>query len=228
MGGYGIRRELPGVSPSEGRRAVSLGTSGIGDHRVEPHDPMWRHTAADLIRRVHEILGQVAVRVDHIGSTAVPGLGARPILDIQVSVPDIGASASFDPHLRRAGYVHFKPPGWVLDDYLIYVPADDSNTEHLELCEVDSFHERRHLAVRDYLRSHPDESLDYERVKRASAEAAGGQRLLYGGGKSNFVVALQQRALDWYETAGPTGETSQSELSPQAEPSASGDDQPES
>lgn len=182
---------------------VFTGVSGVGEHHIEPYDPVWVATAAELIRRVQGILGPLGRKVDHIGSTAVPGLGARPILDIQVSVPDIGAHASFDPLLQQAGYVHFKPPEWVLDDYLVYVPADGSNTEHIELCQVDSYHERRHLAVRDYLRQHSDEVRDYEQVKRVSAENAGGDRLAYGAGKAEFVRGLEQRALAWYETAGP-------------------------
>ena len=181
------------------------GVSGIGQHHIRPYEAQWAGRAAELIRRVRAILGPVAVKVDHIGSTAVPGLGARPIIDIQISVPDIGDRASFDHPLRKAGYVFFRPPEWVLDDYLVYVPADDSNTEHLELCEAGSYHERRHLAVRDFLRHFPDEALAYEKVKRVAAERAGGDRLTYGAAKSAFVRDLEVRALAWYGTGGPTG-----------------------
>ena len=186
---------------------MSSSISGSGDHQIRPHDPTWPRTAEELIRRVHLILGDTAVRVEHIGSTAVPALAGRPIPDIQVSVVDIQAKERFDRPLRDAGYIHFAFPELAVDDYLVYVPADGSNTEHIEVCEVDSFQERRHLAVRDYLRSHLDEALAYEAVKRQAAEMAGGRRELYSVGKNDFLHGLEQRALLWYDSHDPSEAT---------------------
>ena len=178
---------------------MTVGTSGTGDHQIRAYDPAWSQVGADLVERVGLILGEVAVRIEHIGSTAVPGLGARPIPDIQVAVAEITARERFEVPLQAAGYLHFAFPELPVDDYLVFVPADGSNTEHIEVCQADSFHERRHLAVRDYLRSHPDEATTYELVKRGAAEAAAGRREVYAAGKNDFVQGLEQRALAWYE-----------------------------
>jgi GrpB-like predicted nucleotidyltransferase (UPF0157 family) len=83
------------------------------------------------------------------------------------------------------------------DDYLVFVPADGSNTEHIEVCEHGSLQERRHVVVRDYLRATAEERAAYEQVKRCAAAAAAGERARYSAGKDAFVRALEQRALAW-------------------------------
>lgn len=174
------------------------GVSGTGAHQIQPYDPEWARRAAEIEGRLRQILGTTALRIDHVGSTAVTGLGARPIPDIQVSVADITNRDLFHLALVASGYSHFPFPELAVDDYLVYVPADGSNTEHIEVCQAGSLQERRHLAVRDYLRHHPHEALAYEQVKREAAEAAGGRREVYSAGKYDFVHGLEQRALEWY------------------------------
>lgn len=172
--------------------------SGLGDQRIVAHDPSWVEQAGNLSARLQEVLGSTAVRIEHIGSTSVPGLAARPIPDIQVSVRDVGDRGSFVPALESIGYTHFRFPELDIDDYLVFVPADGSNTEHIQICQAGSHQELRHLAVRDFLRSHPEESVGYARVKRKAAIAANGERAVYSKGKDAFVHALEERALKWH------------------------------
>jgi GrpB-like predicted nucleotidyltransferase (UPF0157 family) len=176
---------------------MSDGVSGGGDQRIVPYDPKWPEQARELSDRLRDALGPVAVRVEHIGSTSVPGLAARPIPDIQISVADIGDRDSFVPVLARLGYEHFRFPELDIDDYLVFVPADGSNSEHIQVCEAGSHQERRHLAVRDFLRVQPAEREAYERVKRDAATAANGERAAYSQGKDAFVHGLEARALAW-------------------------------
>lgn len=131
--------------------------SGKGDHRIVPYDPGWPDGAVTLIANLREALGDAVLRVEHVGSTAVPTLAARPIHDIQVSVRDIHDPDSFRPQLEAIGSSHFVFPELDVDDYYVFVPADGSNTEHVQVCEVGSHQERRHIAVRDYLALRPDQ-----------------------------------------------------------------------
>lgn len=172
--------------------------SGRGNQRIVPYDPSWAEQAGNLSARLRKTLGPAAVRIEHIGSTAVPGLAARPIPDIQVSVRDVRDRGSFVPALESIGYTHFRFPELDIDDYLVFVPADGSNTEHIQVCQVGSHQELRHLAVREFLRSHPEESDAYESVKREAAIAANGERAAYSKGKDAFVHALEERALAWH------------------------------
>ena len=174
-------------------------TSGLGDHRIIDYDPSWPSRAAVIIDRLRAALGPRAGRIEHIGSTSVPGLGARPIPDVQVSVHDVHDHQAFVPALVRLGYELFRFPELEVDDYLVFVPADGSNTEHVQVCEVGSRQEQRHLAVRDYLRARPDECDAYEQVKRRAATAAEGDRGAYSRGKDAHVQGLEQRALAWAE-----------------------------
>lgn len=108
------------------------------------------------LRRIRHALGDVAVRLEHVGSTAVPGLAAKPILDLQLSV------AAIEP---RARYV-----------------------EPLE---------RRHVAVRDFLRAHAGEAARYAALKRQVVARHPRDRLAYVEGKSQYVTALEERAVAW-------------------------------
>lgn len=171
--------------------------SGRGDQRIVPYDLAWPSRAEELIDRLRVALGDVARRIEHIGSTAVPGLAARPIPDVQVSVPDVSDHRSFIPALEQLGYAHFRFPELDVDDYFVFVPADGSNTEHVQVCESGSHQEFRHLAVRDYLCAYPSERAAYEVAKRRAAEQAQGERAVYSRNKDGFVQALEQRALEW-------------------------------
>jgi GrpB-like predicted nucleotidyltransferase (UPF0157 family) len=174
------------------------GRSGAGQQCVVPYDEGWPSRAGQLMQRLRALLGDRAVAIEHIGSTAVPGLASRPIPDIQVSVPDIRDEARFRPALEGAGYRRLVVPELDADDYLVFVPADGSNTEHIEVCEHGSFQEHRHVVVRDYLRAIAEERAAYEQVKRCAAEAAAGERARYSAGKDAFVRGLEQRALAWF------------------------------
>ena len=172
-------------------------TSGSGGQQVVPYDTRWPKRGQDLIERLRSVLGDSAVAIEHIGSTSVPGLASRPIMDIQVAVDDIHDVDSFVPELELAGYLHFRFPELDVDDYLVFVPADGSTTEHIQVCQRHSHQEHRHLAVRDYLRSNARERDAYERAKRSAAAAASGDRAQYSEAKDAFVKALERRALRW-------------------------------
>ena len=173
------------------------GTVGLGDHKIVPYDERWPALARALIARLQTGLGAVAIRLDHIGSTSVIGLGARPIIDVQVSVHDVLDRQAFEPSLVALGYRHFPFPELPIDDYLLFTPADGSNTEHIAVCTHGSWHELRHLALRDFLRVFPDAAARYEAAKRKSARAAEGIRERYSAGKNDTVQALEREALAW-------------------------------
>lgn len=177
----------------------SAGTSGTGHQAVRPYDQRWLHRAAVLRQLLDEALADVAVSIDHIGSTAVPGMPARPIIDIQVSVVDVSRREKFESALASVGYQYFPFPELPVDDYLVYVPKDGSNTEHVAVCQTGSWQERRHIAFRDYLRAHPAAAAQYAHVKRRSAEAAQGTRERYSAGKDTIVRDLQKQAVEWFD-----------------------------
>jgi GrpB-like predicted nucleotidyltransferase (UPF0157 family) len=162
--------------------------------RIVEHDPTWAVRAGDELRRLERALGPVALRVEHVGSTAVPGLAAKPILDLQLSVAAIEPRSPYAGPLERLGYL------FVLTDespdYLLFAkPAERPRSHHLHVCEAGSEHEVRHLAVRDYLHAHDDEVAAYAAFKRQLAARHPQDRLAYIEGKDPYVAALEARAL---------------------------------
>jgi GrpB-like predicted nucleotidyltransferase (UPF0157 family) len=163
--------------------------------RIVAHDPAWPAQAARELQRVRGALGAVAVRLEHVGSTAVPGLAAKPILDLQLSVADVARRELYVEALERLGYLFAEAPESP-DLHFFARPPERPRTHHLHVCRAGSVHERRHLAVRDFLRAHPGEAAAYGALKRRLAAAHPRDRLAYIAGKEPYLRALEARALD--------------------------------
>jgi GrpB-like predicted nucleotidyltransferase (UPF0157 family) len=152
--------------------------------------------AAAEIARVEAALGELAVRVDHVGSTAVPEMAAKPIVDLQLSVAEMEPTGRYAAPLEALGYL-FAPDPESPDFHFFGRPAARPRTHHLHVCAAGSEHERRHLALRDYLRAHPDEAAGYAALKRDLVARHPEDRLAYVEGKDAYVAALERRALAW-------------------------------
>jgi GrpB-like predicted nucleotidyltransferase (UPF0157 family) len=164
--------------------------------RIVDYDPEWQTLADAEMRAIEEGLGDIAARIEHVGSTAVPGLAGKPILDLQLSVGAIEPRDLYVEPLERLGYL-FVPAPESPDYHLFAKPAERPRTYHLHVCAAGSEHERRHIAVRDFLRAHPDEAARYEALKRDVAAHHPQDRLAYIDGKEAYVTALERRAVAW-------------------------------
>ena len=164
--------------------------------RVVEYDPAWPALAAAEMRRIKAAVGEVAVRIDHVGSTAVPGLAAKPIVDLQLAVEALKPRARYVEPLQGLGYL-FAPDPESPDFHFFGLPAERPRTHNLHVCAAGSEHELRHLALRDYLRAHPAQVAEYAACKRDLVARHPGDRLAYIDGKDRYVAALEGRALAW-------------------------------
>jgi GrpB-like predicted nucleotidyltransferase (UPF0157 family) len=164
--------------------------------RIVDYEPAWPAMAAVEMGRVAAALGEVAVRTEHVGSTAVPGMAAKPIVDLQVSVAAIEPIERYARPLAELGYL-FAPDPDAPDFHFFGKPPERPRTFHLHVCAGGSEHELRHVALRDYLRAHPEEARRYGDLKRELVARHPGDRLAYIAGKADHVAALERRALDW-------------------------------
>jgi len=132
---------------------------------ILPYDPGWPAAFRLEAARLRGVLGSLAVRIDHHGSTSIPGLAAKPVIDIQVSVAALQPMTAYVEHLRAAGYTHVPHP----DDSFcpfFHRPSQRPHTHHVHVVQVGGAEERRTLAFRDYLRDHPGAAREYEQLKR--------------------------------------------------------------
>jgi GrpB-like predicted nucleotidyltransferase (UPF0157 family) len=165
---------------------------------IVDYDPEWPREFNREGQAVRRALGNLAVRVEHVGSTAVPGLPAKPIIDIQVAVSKIEPREAYVRPLERLGYL-FAPDPDSPDYHFFGKPARRPRRFHVHVAEAGSFHEQRHLAVRDYLRADAAAAERYSALKRELLTRHRGDRLAYMERKEQFMEELERRALEWWE-----------------------------
>lgn len=172
--------------------ADALGLSRA-EVRVAPHHPAWARLFADEAARLRTALGNAVIDVEHIGSTSVPGLAAKPILDLAASIPSLADAPALVPALRRLGYEHKPDPEIPERMYFVKGPPE-RRTHHLSLAEPGSRFWRTHLGFRDRLRADPELAAAYARLKHELAARHPGDRLAYTSGKESFIRSVLRRA----------------------------------
>jgi GrpB-like predicted nucleotidyltransferase (UPF0157 family) len=164
-----------------------IGGSETGIIRIVEYDPQWVRRFEDHRARIERALGSTASLIEHIGSTAVPGLAAKPIVDILAAVPSVDDEDSYRPTLEDAGYeLRVREPG----HRMFKTPARDV---HLHLWDASGEIER-HLRFRDWLRQNaPDRQL-YERTKRELAKLTWSDSNEYAEAKTEVISQILARA----------------------------------
>ncbi len=159
-------------------------------HLSQP-DPRWADTYAGERATILTALGPLAVRVEHVGSTAVPGLAAKPIIDILLVVPDPSDEAAYVPRLEAGGYpLHLREPDW--HQHRLFKRSDPS--VNLHVFGPDAPEVERLLAFRDRLRASPDELERYQAAKRELAARHWAYVQDYADAKSTVVEQILARA----------------------------------
>ena len=134
---------------------------------VEP-DPTWPQAYADVATRVRTALGDRVLALDHVGSTAVPGLPAKPVIDVDLTVADSSDEPSYVPALERVGFLlQLREPAWHQHRVLV----GEQPPTNLHIWSPGSPEAVRHRIFRDWLIEHPDDRDRYVAAKRAAAGA---------------------------------------------------------
>jgi GrpB-like predicted nucleotidyltransferase (UPF0157 family) len=189
-----LRESVPGVEWPDGFRRASQEAI-----EVVPWDPAWPSRYQDWRGRLATALGPAALRIDHVGSTSVPGLAGKPVIDVQVSVRDVEDEASYVPAVEGAGVrLRMREPG-----HRYFRPVEGLPREiHVHACAAGSDWERDHLLFRDYLRAHPAVASEYGRRKEALAERYRTDRVAYTEAKTCFILDALERAARWAAATG--------------------------
>jgi GrpB-like predicted nucleotidyltransferase (UPF0157 family) len=162
-----------------------------GKIQVVDYDPEWPRLFQREAQRINEVLGQRVVRLEHIGSTSVPGLAAKPIIDILLVVPDSSDEPSYVPDLEAAGYVLvIREPEWY--QHRCFKGPDTNINLHVYSPGCPEI--ERYLVFRDRLRGRPDERAHYQRVKRELSERDWAYVQQYADAKTEVVESIIARA----------------------------------
>ena len=162
---------------------------------IAPYDQDWpSRFEAERQLLIDEIGGWLAAgSIEHIGSTAIPGLDAKPVIDIMAGVESLDGSRAVLPVLERHQYCYAPYRTEVM--HWFCKPSPAQRTHHLHLVPLGSPLWIEQLAFRDYLRTHPDVAMEYAALKRRLAEAHRFDREAYTNAKTPFVQRVLQNAL---------------------------------
>jgi len=158
---------------------------------IQDYDPRWPQLFETLRSRIECVIQEMASAIEHVGSTAVPGLAAKPIIDMDVvliSATDLPVAIA---KLGSVGYEHRGDLG-VAGREAFRSPTNDLR-HHLYVCPSSSPEYRRHISFRDYLRTHPTDANNYARLKRELVRKFGDDREAYTKAKSMFVAEILRR-----------------------------------
>ncbi len=173
--------------------------ASFGHHRdvdvpavVVTYDPGWPGLFRELRDRIDTALADVAHMTEHVGSTAVPGLDAKPIIDLDVVVPDEAVVAPAIQALGAAGWRHQGDLG--IEGREAFAPPADAVYHHLYVVVAGSQPHRDHVDLRDFLCAHPGQAAMYGELKHYLARLLATDRLAYGEGKAEMIAEFLRQA----------------------------------
>jgi GrpB-like predicted nucleotidyltransferase (UPF0157 family) len=163
---------------------------------VLPYDPSWPMIYRAEVVQVATVLGSNVVAAHHIGSTAVPGLAAKPTIDILLVVRELEALDACNPALADLGY-QAKGEHGILGRRYFSKKEGDRHLFHIHAYAEGHTDINRHLNFRDYLIAHPGAALDYQILKQALAVQFRDAPAEYTAGKADFIREIEIRAAAW-------------------------------
>ncbi|MCE7988264.1 MAG: GrpB family protein [Caldilinea sp. CFX5] len=159
---------------------------------LQPYAEEWAALFQAEAARLQAVIGSYVLDIQHVGSTAIPGIPAKPILDIAVAVTTAEAAALCLQPLSTLGYLYHGEAG-VPGRY--FFTKGDPRTHHLHMNEITSADWRQQIAFRDYLRQHPKQAQAYAALKLRLADQFATDRSAYTTSKADFIAGILQKAL---------------------------------
>ena len=163
----------------------------------EPHQSEWERAAEETIQTLKSILGSVSADIQHIGSTSIKTISAKPIIDIAIAVNDFDGILSMREELRQNGVIYRFEES---PRQLLFVMGDfekDTRSHHIHVVIYGSDEWNNYINFRDYLNSNTEAAREYEAVKLRLAEQYPDDRIAYTDGKQEVINKLLEEARVW-------------------------------
>ena len=158
-----------------------------GTVQLEPHDKQWDEIAVQTIKTLKSILGDDVIDIQHIGSTAIPAIKAKPIIDIAVGVADFDRIISYNEQLQKEGIFY---RGSDVEHQLLYVMGDmenDTRTHHIHIVKWNGTEWKNYIHFRDYLNANENMALRYQKLKEELESKYADDRVAYTNGKQGMI-----------------------------------------
>ena len=160
---------------------------------VHSYDKTWADDFVAIRNELNTVLKELVLRIEHVGSTSVEGLSAKPIIDIDVVIQDRSALPEVIYALKKIGYSHEGDQGIPGREAFKYEGKEHLRKHHLYVCALDAEELKRHIAFRDYLRNNPEAVAEYSRIKEEGALLYPWDMDKYIKHKSPFIESIYKR-----------------------------------
>ncbi|TFG12115.1 GrpB family protein [Candidatus Thorarchaeota archaeon] len=160
-----------------------------------PHDPAWSEEYQREKSKIRDLLGPLLITTYHVGSTSVPDIKAKPIVDILALVRDIDRIERFNEEFEAMGYTLRGEAG--IEGRRFFRKHTHPVGFHLHFYDVTNDSVRKYIDFRDYLIAHPGSAEEYEELKMRLAAKYGDDRPAYTEAKAEFIQEILETALDW-------------------------------
>ncbi|HWQ65891.1 MAG TPA: GrpB family protein [Methanospirillum sp.] len=167
-------------------------TPGRREIRIEAPNPQWQVGFEEIRNMIDRYIGDLVIRIEHVGSTAVPHLAAKPIIDLDVVIEGMDLLPEIIERLHAAGFEHEGDLGIAGREAFRRMYDDGCMPYHLYVCPKDGEELHRHILFRDHLRAHPDSREAYARLKRELSDADPHDIDKYCEGKGVFIRGILQ------------------------------------
>ncbi len=164
---------------------------------MRSYNEKWPLLFVEEREKLKLLFGNEIIDIHHIGSTSVPGLKAKPIIDMMPVVKDIDLVDQYNQEMQAIGYEPQGENG--IPGRRYFQKGGDNRSHHVHIYQVGSYDIERHLAFRDYLHRHPDVKKSYGDLKERLAQQFPYDIASYINGKERLVQEIEEKALDWYK-----------------------------
>ena len=165
--------------------------------KLLPHQAEWETNAEETIMLMKTILGDTCIDIQHVGSTSIKHICAKPIIDIAIAVNELADILPYNDVLSKNGIFYRKEE---TTGQLLYLMGDLENeikTHHIHVVKYNSVNWQNYLNFRDFLNAFPEKARLYNELKQELAKKYASERKLYTDGKSELIKALLKEAEEW-------------------------------
>ncbi len=162
---------------------------------VEPYNKKWKVKFKNEKSKLEKIFNDILVKIYHIGSTAIPNIKAKPVIDIMVVVEDIDKVDNYNDRIKSLGY---EPKGeFGIKNRRFFQKGGNNRTHHIHIFQQGDKEIKRHINFRDYIKSHPKEAQKYSQLKEILADKYSQDINKYNKGKNDFIAEIDSKAVEW-------------------------------